>query len=294
MARNRRILYLGAAFLLAGGTVVLTQQWLQSEVARASATASASSQKPAVQVLVARRTLSTGTILKAEDLGWQAWPEEASLENYVTRDGGSADQFTGSVLRTELAPGQPVTKGNVVDPEDRSFLAAVLQPGFRAVTIGVSAATGVAGFIRPGDRIDLILSRVINGEGGSRRVITNTVLRNVRVLGIDQRAASGEEEDVAVPQTATLEVTPRQAEAVAGASELGRLSLALRSLALNDGTPEEDPGPSRATSFGDAPSPVRAARPAPPSPARGGPPPPPPPPPVEVVRGGRTNGSQSQ
>ena len=167
----------------------------------------------------------------------------------------------------------------------------MLQPGYRAVTIGVSAATGVAGFIRPGDRVDLILSRVIDGAGGARRVISDTLLRNARVVGMDQQV-SNEDNGVIVPQTATIEVTPEQAEVVAGASELGKLSLALRSLAQADAKPEGGAEIARLPSPSEARAPVRAAvrarSPADtPRASRSAAE-------VEVVRGSRTDGGASR
>jgi pilus assembly protein CpaB len=112
----------------------------------------------------------------------------------------------------------------------------VLRPGYRAVTVNVSASTGVGGFVMPGDHVDLVLSRSIepNGAGtGQKRVIGETVLSDVRVVGVDQRSYDGKK-DVVVPQTATLEVTPKGAEVIAVVGELGKLSLSLRSLAASD------------------------------------------------------------
>ena len=258
MSRNRRILYIGIALLLAVATVLFIQRWLEGEVERVSETAAAEAVSPAAQVLVATRSLPPGTILQQGDLGWQRWPADAPLESYITPAAGSPESLAGAVVRTGLSRGEPVRNEGVVHPGDRSFLAAVLQPGFRAVTIGVSAATGVAGFIRPGDRIDLILSRVVDGAGGARRVNSETLLHNVRVVGVDQQVNNEGTQVTVVPQTATIEVTPEQAEMVAGASELGKLSLALRSIASADTPPDEGADPATVLSATEVGAPVRA------------------------------------
>jgi len=159
----------------------------------------------------------------------------------------------------------------------------------RAITINVSASTGVAGFVIPGDHVDLLLSRLVDQGGGAKRFVSVTLLRDLRVVGMDQRA-NGEKKDAPVPQTATLEVTPKQAEMVSVAGELGKLSMSLRSLA-----PDPTAAPavgrtwdSEATGGAAPPRPSSAnaqARPRPrvatPSAAL-----------VEVVRGSQVSGPQ--
>jgi pilus assembly protein CpaB len=228
----RRVASLGAALLLSAGAVVATQHWMRGEVSRASATARAqASAKPAaLRVLVAAQMLPAGSILRAGQLRWQAWPADAPTAGYLTSANVRPDQFTGAVVRTDLAAGEPLSAARVVQSGDRSFLAAVLKPGYRAVTLNVSASTGVAGFIFPGDRVDVIFSRAAEGAGPQKHVTSQTLLADVRVVGADQRIVNVKK-DVVVPQTATLEVTPGQAEALAAASEMGKLSLSLRSLA---------------------------------------------------------------
>lgn len=232
MVVSRRMMYLGAAALLSSGAVFLTQQWLQGQLSQATASARAGAAPAAAeaQVLVAAQALPPGTILKPSHVRWQAWPADAPTAGYLTSAASGPAQIAGAVVRGELQPGQPLTTTGVVQPGDRSFLAAVLKPGHRAVTVNVSAASGVAGFIFPGDRVDLVLSRRI----GDDRHVSETVLTDVRVVGIDQRVAN-EKQEVVVPQTATLEVTPKQAEIVALMPELGKLSLSLRSLATDAG-----------------------------------------------------------
>lgn len=272
-------MFLGAAALLSVGTVYMTQQWLQGQLDRAAQTASAgqAAQPAPAQVLVASRPLPAGTILKPADVRWQAWPGEASTAGYLTSAASSPAKIAGAVARADIVAGEPLTAQRVVQPGERGFLAAVLKPGYRAVTINVSASTGVAGFIFPGDRVDLVLSRQV----GEDRRVSETVLTDVRVVGIDQRSSNPKSE-VLVPQTATLEVTPKQAEVVTLVTEMGKLSLSLRSLAV-----PEEPGLQAAgrtwdheATSGRAPRPVPAAASAGAAPAarRSAPA-------VEVVRG---------
>jgi pilus assembly protein CpaB len=152
---------------------------------------------------------------------------------------GEADvaKLLGTVVRFPITAGEPVTQGALVAPGDRGFLAAALGPGMRAVTIVVSAKTGVAGFVFPGDRVDLMLTQTVKGGGdGEPLKVTETVLRNLRVLATDQSTESETVEGKTVVRafrTVTLEVTPRIAEKIAVSETLGALSLSLRSIADN-------------------------------------------------------------
>lgn len=238
----RRLKFISLALLMSGGTVVLTHQWLQGAVQRATSQAKAHQATPAAgaRILVARTPLTPGTILKPGDVGWQAWPATAVNAAYVTPAQTGIDQLNGSVVRTSLAIGQPITRAGLVQPGDRSFMAAVLKPGYRAVTVNVTASSGVSGFVMPGDRVDLILSQALPAPtGGEQRFVSETVLKDIRVLGMDQRSADPKK-DVVVPSTATLEVTPKGAEVIAVVSELGKLSLALRSLANAEHPPADE------------------------------------------------------
>jgi pilus assembly protein CpaB len=269
----RRLKFLSLALLMSGGTVVLTQQWMHQAVRKASLEATAKTRPEAaaaVQVAVAAAPLPPGAILKPGEVRWQAWPAGASTAGYMTQASTRLEQLNGAVVRTALEAGEPLTAARVVQPGDRGFLAAVLRPGYRAVTVNVTAATGVAGFVMPGDHVDLILSRPLPGAGTERRFVSETVLQDVRVLAMDQRggqAASGDpKKDVVVPQTATLEVTPKGAEIVAVTTQLGPLSLALRSLAEPQTAVALDRTVTRTSEAEATGAPARAAaapRPAP-------------------------------
>jgi pilus assembly protein CpaB len=135
------------------------------------------------------------------------------------------------VARGQIAAGEPITDGKLVLAGTRGFMAAVLQPGTRAVSVPISATTAVSGFIYAGDRVDVLLTHVLVAvKGGEQHTATETVLRNARVIAMDQRLdfAPGDKPDVG--KTATLELTPKQSEIVTLAVKMGDLSLALRSL----------------------------------------------------------------
>ncbi len=146
--------------------------------------------------------------------------------------------LAGMVVRVAISAGQPLTKGSLVQPGDRGFLAAALGPGMRAISVQVDARTGVSGFIFPGDRVDVVLSQSVStpGSEGSALLAAETIVRNVRVLATDQRTVSEDAEgkrEVKTSATITLEVTPRLAEKVAVAQSIGQITLALRSIADN-------------------------------------------------------------
>jgi len=191
------------------------------------------------KVLVAKKYLPVGTIIDAESLSFQAWPKELVQNAYYTEGAPDADvaKLIGTVVRNPVTAGQPVTKGALVGPNDRGFLAAALGPGMRAVTVPVSNTTGVAGFIFPGDRVDMTLTQNVTGGGdGPPLKVSETIIRNLRVLATDQRFDSRNEEGKTVVKTfntVTLEATPRIAEKIAVAQQVGSIGLALRSIADN-------------------------------------------------------------
>jgi pilus assembly protein CpaB len=184
-----------------------------------------------------------GEFIRPESLTWQAWPAGPLATSYLVQGKARATDLVGAVVRARLAPGEPITLTKVVQPGERGFMAAVLTPGDRAVTVNVNATTGEAGFIFPGDHVDLLLTMNLQPVGGSgpSRHVSETVLRNLRVVGTDQSFSDGRKDEKAalsVPHTATLEVTPKQAETVTVAEDLGVLSLSLRSLGGSDDVAE--------------------------------------------------------
>ena len=169
-------------------------------------------------------------------MGYQKWPEELVQDAYFIEGESDMSQLLGTVVRFPVTAGEPVTQGSLVSPGDRGFLAAALGPGMRAVTVPVSAKTGVAGFVFPGDRVDVVLTQTVEGEGRPLQA-AETVLRNLRVLATDQTTEQVTDDEgktvVRAFRTVTLEVTPQIAEKVAVAQTIGQLTLVLRSIADN-------------------------------------------------------------
>jgi pilus assembly protein CpaB len=155
-----------------------------------------------------------------------------------------------------VTAGQPVTRGSLVGPQDRGFLAAALGPGMRAITVPVNASTGVAGFVFPGDHVDLVLTQQVEGGGdGPSLKASETIVRNIRVLATDQRVTDKDKDgktEVKTFSNVTIEVTPRIAEKITVAQSIGTLSLSLRSIA--DNTSELE----RAVAAGDVKVPAGA------------------------------------
>lgn len=187
------------------------------------------------KVLVAQRALPVGTIITVDAMSFQAWPKDMVQDAYFIDGEADISKLIGTVVRLPITAGQPVTQGALVAPGDRGFLAAALGAGMRAVTIPVSDKTGVGGFVFPGDRVDLVLTQSVKGDGEALRA-AETILRNVRVLATDQSTETEKVEGKTVVRafrTVTLEVTPRIAEKVAVAQTIGTISLSLRSIADN-------------------------------------------------------------
>ncbi|HYG88920.1 MAG TPA: Flp pilus assembly protein CpaB [Azospirillum sp.] len=230
----RKIILLVLALGIAGVTVQLTRTLVKQQPAPVVAVQAPQAPKT-LRVLVAASDLPAGTLVQPSQLRWRAWPEDDGVTGtYMVEGQRRAEEFTGAVVRHGLRAGEPVVEGRLVKPGDRGFLAAVLSPGSRAVSVAINGVTGIAGFIFPGDRVDLILTQALKEDGQEReRRASETVLADVRVLALDQRV-NDQKGEVKPAQIATLEVTPRQAEAVALAAEMGRLSLSLRSLGVPD------------------------------------------------------------
>ena len=233
MDRKKLVLLLGA-LVVAIGSAFLARSMFSSEPAPVAA---AQEEPTGPKVLVANRALPVGTIITADAMGYQQWPEELVQDAYFIEGNSDMSQLLGTVVRFPITAGEPVTHGSLVSPGDRGFLAAALGPGMRAVTVAVSSAqSAVAGFIFPGDRVDMVLTQQVQGEG--RPLSTaETVLRNLRVLATDQATESVTDESgqtvVRAYRTVTIEVTPQIAEKVAVAQTIGDLTLVLRSISDN-------------------------------------------------------------
>src|SRR5436190_9331709 len=236
---SKRIVFLLLAVIVAGATAFMARAWLQNE--RAALLAQAGMQReappvvaPTLQVLVARNAIHTGQIVKPDDLRWQSWPEGSLAPTYIVEGKRPMSDFVGAVARGPIAAGEPITEGKLVLAGTRGFMSAVLQPGTRAVSVPITATSAVSGFIYAGDRVDVLLTHVLNGDKNGQHTATETILRNARVIAMDQRLdfSPGDKPDIG--KTATLELTPKQSEIVTLAVKMGDLSLVLRSLQDTD------------------------------------------------------------
>jgi pilus assembly protein CpaB len=236
---SKRIAFLLLAVIVAGATAFLARAWLEAEraaiVAQAVPQRQAPAAKPAVQVLVARGAIRTGQIIKPDDLRWQPWPQGALPATYIIEGKRPISDFVGAVARRSFHVGEPIVEIEIVMPGSRGFLAVVLKSGMRAVSVPATATTAVSGFIYAGDRVDVLLTHAIvpvgtPGATNEQHNATETILRNARVIAVDQKLdfTPGDKPDVA--KTATLELTPKQTEIITLAVKMGELSLVLRSL----------------------------------------------------------------
>lgn len=202
---------------------------------------------PKPHILVAAKALRAGALLLMEDItAADATTQQPAAGSYIDTI-AARSALRGAMIRRSLNPGEPIIAGDVLNPGDRGFLAAVLGSGMRAVTIGVDPVSGTAGLIWPGDHVDVVLTQAIDEKDQpiEHRVSGETILTNVRVIAVDQQLIEGGRGTQANPtsvaganRTVTLEATPFDAERVAVAARLGRLSLVVRAAA--DDRPASD------------------------------------------------------
>jgi len=227
----------GAAFLLGGGF-------------RAKPQAEAAMPAPDMaEVLVSSRTLEVGSVVQPGDLVWQKWPKVAVAGHFITKeDRPSADtDLAGTVARAVVFSGEPATEMKLVRADSASFMAASLSPGMRAISVPLTAESGAGGFILPNDRVDVIasVSRSDEGMGGTQRHFSQTILQNIRVLAVgdtmrDTPTGDAETDESSSSsthieaKTATLEVTPAEAELIQLAASEGVVSLTLRGITEAD------------------------------------------------------------
>jgi len=187
-----------------------------------------------VEVLVAKANLDTGHVINEHDVGWVTWPAAADNPGFIkkTADPDAIKQYVGAIVRTPVAAGEPIRDFKVVRANGSGFMAAMLPHGMRAVSFDVAPSTAAGGFILPNDHVDILLTHrdTAADRTGANKYVTDTILRNVRVLAIDQTIGEKNGEKVVIGKTATVELTPAQTETLAVARQSGTLSLALRSL----------------------------------------------------------------
>ncbi|MDQ2633413.1 MAG: Flp pilus assembly protein CpaB [Pseudomonadota bacterium] len=227
-----RLIILGVAVAAAGGAGYVAKNMMAApppEIIVEQA------QAPAVdltEVLVLEGDVPMGATL-GDQLGWQPWPSDGVNENFITRerDPEALEKYKGSVARVAMYSGEPLRTSKLIG-EGQSFMSSILPKGYRAVATQISADTSAGGFILPNDYVDVIMTRQSDTATATGGFVTETILKNIRVLAIDQAIQEDEEgRRVKVGSTATLELTPEQAEIITVAQQMAeRLTLSLRAL----------------------------------------------------------------
>lgn len=233
-----RLIILGVAVASAGGAGYVAKNMA---VTPQAVVAAAVPSEPAVElsdVLVLSSDVPMGAPL-ADALAWQPWPADGVNENFITKaaEPEALEAFKGSLARVALYAGEPLRRSKLVG-DGKSFMSSILPSGRRAIATQISADTSAGGFILPNDYVDVIMTR--RAAAGGDNFVTETILKNIRVLAIDQTIQEDEEgKKVKVGQTATLELTPQQAEIITVAQQMAdRLTLSLRSVADSQEQPD--------------------------------------------------------
>jgi pilus assembly protein CpaB len=255
-----RTALLAAIMLGLGGLGIVT--WIGMQLPAKPPVVAAVAAPPPIkaQVLAAAHAVQAGSLLKYDDIQPREMlasevPEGARADTAQTRA-----ELAGSMIRRSLRPQEVLLPADLLRPGDHGFLAAVLRPGMRATAVGVDAVSGTAGLIWPGDHVDVLLTQVNDDQTvpAARRASAETVLGDIRVIAIDQQLMEGatgtgtEQTPTASSHTVTLEVTEAQAERVALAGRLGRLSLIVRAADAAPGAASDNP----ATTWGGDVSPA--------------------------------------
>jgi pilus assembly protein CpaB len=225
-----RLVVLGVA-LAAGGVAAL----LAGRSDKALEPAPQQAQIPSVDVLVAKADIGLGQTVNGGEMQWVTWPANAATGNFITKNNrpDALSSLAGSIARAPFVAGEPIREAKLVQAKGSGFMAAILPPGMRAVSTTIAPETGAGGFILPNDRVDVILTqrdRAAEKAAGTEVQTSETILKNIRVLAIDQTVEEKGGQKVVIGKTATLELTPGQAESLTLAQKLGSISLALRSI----------------------------------------------------------------
>jgi len=229
--KRARIIVLAIAFLAALGAAWMAKRMISgTEVREVEKTVGV------VDVLVAAKDINLGDSVGGNDVKWQQWPEEGVTPGLITKTAqpDAPQTLSGAIARATFIAGEPIKEQKLIKVSEGGVMAAILPAGMRAISTPIREETSAGGFILPNDHVDVILSRSVK-VGNKDDKVSETILRNIRVLAIGQTLEQQGDDKVATGKTATLELTPRQTEILALAQSLGEISLSLRSLA--DATP---------------------------------------------------------
>ncbi len=238
---TQRIIVLALALVAAMGAAFLVRGMMGGGTPQV--VASAPPEIKMSEVLVAAVNLTPGQALDPEKVRWEKWPAASVSETFVTRDAvaSAEDVVKDTVVRTPVLAGQPVSVNALVRGKASGYMAATLTEGMRAIAIVISTESGAGGFILPNDHVDLIIT--LKSADNPPRVRARTFMRGVRVLAVDQVFKEEKDQKTVLAKTATLELTPAQAETVARAQGMGQISLSLRPISdvVADASAPPDP-----------------------------------------------------
>ncbi|MEL6661897.1 MAG: Flp pilus assembly protein CpaB [Pseudomonadota bacterium] len=240
MSPMRLIILLIAAAAAAGAAFLVRNMSAQQQAAPAPVTAAPQPvieriEVPQTPVLVMTRDVVIGELLYPTDFAWKEWPDETLNVNYYTQDvfPTAIEDLTNSVVRTAMVENEPLLPQKIVKKGESGYMAALLTPGMRAVSVEISVDRASGGFILPGDRVDIHITTdvevEVDGEMENRPTTMN-LMENVRILAIDQAFGDGVGGQFAIGSTATVELYPDQARLLILAKSLGPVSMTLRSL----------------------------------------------------------------
>jgi pilus assembly protein CpaB len=231
--KRARIIVLGIAF-----TAALGAAWMAKRMVSGTEVREVEKTVGAVDVLVAAKDINLGDSVGGGDVKWQQWPLEGVTPGLITKtaDPDAPQNLSGAIARATFIAGEPIKEQKLIKVSEGGVMAAILPAGMRAISTPIREETAAGGFILPNDHVDVILSRTVK-VGNKDDKVSETILRNIRVLAIGQTLEQQGDDKVATGKTATLELTPRQTEILALAQSLGEISLSLRSLA--DATPAQ-------------------------------------------------------
>jgi len=207
------------------------------------------------EILIATAALSSGSFLRNKDVMWLRYAGKTE-PSQIRRSPGSTDnvdlyqrspgEVFGAALRENVASGEPIRRNAIVRPGDRDFLQIVLSPGARAIALPLATGGASTGLLSPGDHVDVILTQTFKNDSPlTRRSVSETVVESLRVLAIDAADAKATAASTGFGRTVTLEVTPQQAAKISVATELGKLSLMLRSNNASGAATSASPGSAK-------------------------------------------------
>jgi len=196
-------------------------------------------------ILVAKTDIGAGTPVTAQELEWKIWPTASAGPHFIRKSDrpNAIEDLSKSYARAAFVAGEPIQESRLIKAGQAGYMAAILPSGMRAVSTEIKPETGAGGFIIPGDHVDVILYRRDKDSekgSGTEAHRSETILRNVRVLAVDQTVEDKNGQKTVIGKTATLELSPSQAETLVLAQQIGVVSLALRSVADTAGSASTD------------------------------------------------------